>query len=155
MLVFVMADMKIFQIQLNCAKEDKVTDEIIKNAFIKANLRISLDSAVTKTFDNNEFLNIFNNFNITATELDIIEFVAIHDESSNFFQDAILEKAKPLFEEHQAVNQDDTIPSDEVELKDVNTTGPRLQLYNINKLVIFLIMFKQSVYHYGRKVVFN
>ena len=49
----------------NYAKEewDKVIDEI---AFIKADLRISLDSAVTETFDNNKLLKLFQNFNITA-----------------------------------------------------------------------------------------
>ena len=50
---------------------DKVTDEAVKNFFIKADLRISLDSAVTKTFDNNKILKLFKNFNVKATERDI------------------------------------------------------------------------------------
>ena len=50
-------------------------------------MRISLDRAITKTFDHNEFLNIFKNFNITAKEQDIIEFVASHDESSHVLQE--------------------------------------------------------------------
>ena len=49
----------------------KVTDETIKNSLIKADLGISLDSIVTETFDNNECLNLFKNFNITATQRDI------------------------------------------------------------------------------------
>ena len=54
---------------VNYAKKecDKVTDETIKNSFIKADFRISLDSAVTETFENNEFLKKFKNVNITAT----------------------------------------------------------------------------------------
>ena len=54
---------------VNYAKKecDKVTDETIKNSFIKADFRISLDSAVTETFENNEFLKNFKNVNITAT----------------------------------------------------------------------------------------
>ena len=53
----------------NYAKEewDKATDETIKDAFIKADLRISSDSAVTEPFDYNKPLNIFKSFNITAT----------------------------------------------------------------------------------------
>ena len=43
----------------NYAKEewDKITDETIKNAFIKADFSISLTNAVTETFDNNKLLN--------------------------------------------------------------------------------------------------
>ena len=48
-----------------------------------SDLKISLDSAVTEIFDNNEFLNRFKQFNVTATEQDINEFVDINDESSN------------------------------------------------------------------------
>ena len=50
---------------------DKATDETIKNVFIKADLTISLDSAVTETFDNNKILKLFKNFNVKATERDI------------------------------------------------------------------------------------
>ena len=50
-------------------------------------MRISLDSTVTETFDNNEFLNLFNNFNITATQQDIDEFVDIDDERSHVFEE--------------------------------------------------------------------
>ena len=64
-----------------------------KNNFIKANLRISLDSTVTDTFDNNKLLKHFNNFNITAIEKNINEFVAIDEESSHLFQEEILEEA--------------------------------------------------------------
>ena len=78
----------------NYTKEqwNKVTDETIKNIFIKADLRISLSSAVTKTFDNYEFLKLFRNFNIIATEQDMDEFIAIDDES-HVFQEEILEVA--------------------------------------------------------------
>ena len=38
---------------------EKVTDETIKNAFIKADFSKCLDSAVTEIFDNNEFLKCF------------------------------------------------------------------------------------------------
>ena len=50
-------------------------------------MRINLDSAGTYTFDNNKLLKHFKNFNITATEEDINEFVAIFKENSNLFQD--------------------------------------------------------------------
>ena len=58
MLVFTMADLK-----ASYANEewDKVTDETIQNAFIRADF--SLKSSVTDTFNNNDFLNIFMNFN--------------------------------------------------------------------------------------------
>ena len=84
---------------LNYIKEewDKGTDEVIKNAFIKADLRISSDSAATETFDNNEYLKLFKNFNITATEQVIDEFVVIDDGSSHMFQDEILEEASLFF----------------------------------------------------------
>ena len=45
----------------------------------------SLDCAVTETFDNNEISKLFKNFSITATKQDIVEFVAIDDESSHVF----------------------------------------------------------------------
>ena len=53
----------------NYGKEewDKLTDETVKNAFMKADLRICLDRAVSETFNNNKLLEIFKNFNITAT----------------------------------------------------------------------------------------
>ena len=56
----------------NNAKEEwnKVTGETIKNAFMKADLRIRLESAFTDFFDNNEFLKLFKNFYITATAQD-------------------------------------------------------------------------------------
>ena len=72
---------------------DKATDETIKNVFIKADLTISLDGAVTETFDNKNFLKLYKNFNITATEQDVDEFIVIDDESSHVFQVVILEEA--------------------------------------------------------------
>ena len=60
-------------------------------------MRISLDSVVTETSDKNKCLKRFKNFNITATEQDINEFVAIDNESSHMFQEKILEKAKFVF----------------------------------------------------------
>ena len=48
---------------------------------------------VTDTDENNDFLNSFNNLNITATEQDIDEFVAIGNESTHVFQKEILQKA--------------------------------------------------------------
>ena len=117
----------------NYAKEawDKVTDETIKNAFIKADLRISLDNAVTETFDNDKFLKLFKNINITATEQDIDEFVTIDDESSHVFQEEILEEANRFFEEQQTVNEDENITSDEDEPVAVGITSQRLQASNI------------------------
>ena len=81
------------------AKEacDKVTDKTIKNSFIKADLRISLNSAITETFDNKEFLKLFKNFNITATDHNNNELKSIDDESSNLFQEEILEEANRIF----------------------------------------------------------
>ena len=61
-------------------------------------MRISLDSGVTETFDNNEFLKLFKNFNITATELDVNEFVAIDDECSHVLRRDI-KRIKPFFYE--------------------------------------------------------
>ena len=60
-------------------------------------MRISLNSAVTETFDNNKLLKLFKNFNITATEQDINEFVAIDDESSYFFQRSDIRRSKAVF----------------------------------------------------------
>ena len=57
-------------------------------------MRISLDSAVIETFDNNK---LFMNFNITATGQDINEFVAINDETSHLFQEEILEEKQAFF----------------------------------------------------------
>ena len=47
----------------NYTKEewDKITDKTIKNAFIKADLRMFLNSAVTDTFYKNEFLKFLKN----------------------------------------------------------------------------------------------
>ena len=55
-------------------------------------MRINLDSAVTQIFDNNVFLKCFKNFNITVTEKNIDEFVAIDDESSHVLKEQILEE---------------------------------------------------------------
>ena len=57
----------------NYAKEgcDIVTDKTIKNAFTKADFSISLDSAVTETFDSNKLFKLYKNFNITAAVQDI------------------------------------------------------------------------------------
>ena len=68
---------------------DKVTDETIKNGFIWVYLKISLESAVVETFDNNNFFDL----NIRATEQAINEFVAINDQSSDLFQDDIIEES--------------------------------------------------------------
>ena len=92
MLVFALLDAACYAKE----EQDKV-DETIKNAFIKADLRISLDSAVTETCDNNEFLKLFKNLYITATEQDNDEFVAIDNESSYVFHEEILEDANPFF----------------------------------------------------------
>ena len=66
-------------------ERDKVADETIKNSIVKVDLRISLNSAVTETFDNNKLLKLFKNFNITATEQDIYEFVANDNKSTHAF----------------------------------------------------------------------
>ena len=83
----------------NYAEErwDKVTDENIKYSFIKVDLGISLDSAITETFNNNELFKLFKNFNITATKQDINECVAIVDEYSHLFQKEILEVGNLFF----------------------------------------------------------
>ena len=65
---------------------------------------------LSETFDNNKYLKIFKNFDITATEQDIDEFVAIDDGTSHVFQDEILGEANLLlFEEHQSVNKDENM----------------------------------------------
>ena len=92
-----MADMQLCWISY---AKDKVTDENINNAFTKVDLRISLDSSVTETFDNNEFLKLFKNFNITTTEQGVNEFAAIDDESSHLFQEEILEEVKLFFQKN-------------------------------------------------------
>ena len=91
----------------------------------------SLDCAVTETFDNNEFLKPFKNFNITATEQNINECVAIDDENSHLFQEEILEEANLFCGEQQIANQDENIISDEYDPMDVDTTSQRLQARNI------------------------
>ena len=50
-------------------------------------------NVVTQTVENNKFLKCYKNFNITATEQDIDEFVAIDNESTHVFQKEILEEA--------------------------------------------------------------
>ena len=59
-------------------------------------MRISLDSAVTQTFDNNKLLKLFRNFNITETEQDINEFVAIDEQSSHLFQDTTSQRLQAI-----------------------------------------------------------
>ena len=90
------------------AKEDwhKVTDETIKQVFIQADLRINLYSAVTETVDINKLLKFFKNFNIAVTKQDINEFVAIDDKQS-FVPRRNIRRINLLFEEQQAVNQDE------------------------------------------------
>ena len=56
-------------------------------------MTINIDSAVTETFHNNKYFKSFNNFNITATEQDIDELIAIDDEISHVFQAEKLEEA--------------------------------------------------------------
>ena len=60
-------------------------------------MRICFYSSATETFDNNEFWKLFKNFNITATEQDIDEFVAINDESSHMFDKRYIRRSKPFF----------------------------------------------------------
>ena len=55
-------------------------------------IEISLDRAVTESSDNDEFMKLFKNFSITATEQDINEFVAIDDKTSNLNHEEILEE---------------------------------------------------------------
>ena len=77
-------------------------------------MRICLYRAVTETFDNNKLLRnliVFKNFNITEIEQYINELVAIYKESSNFFQEEILEET--FFYEQRTVNQEANITSDE------------------------------------------
>ena len=45
---------------------------------------------VTDTVENIEFFKHFKNFNFTATNQDIDEFVAIDDETSHVFQEEII-----------------------------------------------------------------
>ena len=47
---------------------------------------------LTQTVEINEFLELFKNFNNTATAPDIDEFVAIDNGSTHVFQEEILEK---------------------------------------------------------------
>ena len=51
------------------------------------------------TVENNEFLKRFKNLNITATQQDIVEFVALDNESSHVLQEDILEEANVFCEE--------------------------------------------------------
>ena len=60
-------------------------------------MRICFYSSATETFDNNEFWKLFKNFNITATEQDIDEFVAIDNETTHVFQEEILEETNLFF----------------------------------------------------------
>ena len=61
-------------------------------------MRISLDSAVAETFDDNEFLKLLNNFNIIATKQDIDEFVV------SCVPRRDIRRSKLFFEERQTVN---------------------------------------------------
>ena len=87
------------------------------------------------TFDNNNVLKLFKNFNIKATEQDSVEFVTIDDESSHVFQEEILE-------EQQVVIDDENITS-------VRTSQRMLiLLVKSYKRTIFLIMFTRSLSFY-------
>ena len=72
----------------NYAEErwDKVTDENIKYSFIKVDLGISLDSAITETFNNNELFKLFKNFNITATKQDFLSEKCVLNRQVTVFQ---------------------------------------------------------------------
>ena len=74
---------------------ENIPDETIKNTSIKEELIISLNSAVTETFDYNKLLKVFKNLNITAKKQDNIEFIAIEDEISHGFQEE--RRSKPYF----------------------------------------------------------
>ena len=49
----------------------------------------------------------FKNLNITATEQDIDEFVAIDTESTHMFQEEILEEANFFSKNSKSVNEDE------------------------------------------------
>ena len=55
-------------------------------------MRITLDSAVSDTFDNNELLKHFNSFNITPTQQNTNEIVAIVPETRHLIQEEILQE---------------------------------------------------------------
>ena len=94
---------------------------------MKADLKISFNTAITETFNNKEFLKLYKIFYITATEQDINQFVAIDYESSHLLHEEILQEEKLLFEETQAVNEDENITSDNNDPMDVDATSQRLQ----------------------------
>ena len=88
---------------------NRVTEETVRNAFIKADLKINLVSAGAEIFENNEFVDLFNELNITATEEEINEFVTIDNENSTVFQQEVLDEANRFFEEDQLSVQPDEI----------------------------------------------
>ena len=90
-----------------------------------------MSHVVTETVENNEFLKRFKNFNITSTEQDIDELVAIYNESTHVFHEEILERSKLFFEEQYLVSEYENITSDENEPMDVDTISQRLQAINI------------------------
>ena len=116
----------------NCIKKewDKVTNETIKNAFIKADLRKNLYSDVTETFDNNDFLKLFKKFTITATKQDMNEFQPLMMKAVICFK-KIYQKQQTFFEEQRAVNEDENITSDADEPMGVDTISQSLKACNI------------------------
>ena len=86
-----------------------------------------MSHVVTETVENNEFLKRFKNFNITSTEQDIDELVAIYNESTHVFHEEILERSKLFFEEQYLVSEYENITSDENEPMDVDTISQMLQ----------------------------
>ena len=78
-------------------------------------MTISLDGAVTETFDNNKLLEVFKNFKSLTRKTVICS----------------KKRCKSFFDEHQTVNQDENVTSDENELMDVGNTIQRSQASNI------------------------
>ena len=64
-----------------------------------------LDNAVTETFDNNEFLKMFKNFNITAIYHDMDESLAIDYERSHVVQENILVEGNQVLMKMRTLHQ--------------------------------------------------
>ena len=79
---------------------------------------------IIETVEHNKFLKHFKNFNITAIEQDIDEFVDIDNERSH---EGELKESNILFEEQRLVNEDGNITSDENEAMDFDTISRMLQ----------------------------
>ena len=101
-----------------------ITEDTIRNSFIKANLRMNLSQAKPEELFSNEFVSLFNELNIQVTEEEVNQFIDVDTEGSSVFQVEILVEANSFFEESQPCVREEDHPSSEDESEDTTPQGP-------------------------------